>query len=148
MVMAWSIYRNSKNNSECIESFMNYWSKRLNQVWSLTTYAETANALTQTTLNRYQSKQIPCVEYRQSFKRRIKLIANTVMNYLETIFTFTRNAIRETAGSVQTQSLKCVGMVCLILDFVNVEIRHMQKENVSLAICTTTENQRGGSYER
>ena len=121
-------------------------SKRLSQVWSLTTYAETANALTQTTLNRYQSKQILCAEYRQSFKRRIKPIVNTVMNYLATIFIFTQNAIQETAKSVQTSSPKCVGTVCSILDFVNVGTLRMQKANVSLAICTTTENKRGKDY--
>ena len=145
--MAWSTYQNSKNNSEFIELFMSCLSKRLNQVWSLTTYAETANALTQTTLNRYQSKQIPCAEYRQSFKKRIKPIVNTVMNYSVRTFTFTQNAIQETVKSVQTQSLRCVGTGCLIRDFVNVGTLRMQKANVNLVTCTTIENQRGGSYE-
>ena len=146
--MAWSTCQNSKNNSEFIELFMSCLSKRLSQVWSLIIYAETANALTPTILNRYQSKQIPCEEYRQSFKKRIKPIVNTVMNYSVRTFTFIQNAIQETAKSVQTQSLRCVGMGCLIRDFVNVAIRRMQKGNVSLVTCTTTENQRGGSYER
>lgn len=125
---------------------MNYWSKRLSRVWSLTTYAEIANASTRTTLNKSQSKQTPCVEYLQLFKKRIKNIVNTVMNYLVTIFTFTQNVIREIVKSVQTQSLKCAEMACLILDFVNVGTRRMQKASVSLAICTTTENKRGKDY--
>lgn len=148
MVTAWFICQNSRNNSECIESSMSYWSKRLSQVWLLTTCAETVNASTQTILSKCQSKQILCAGYLQSFKRRIKLIANTVMNCLGTIFIFTQNAIRETAKSVQTLSRKCVEMVCLVRDFVNVGTRRMQKASVSLAICRTTENQRGGSYER
>jgi hypothetical protein len=148
MVTAWFICRNSRNNSEYIESSMNYWSKRLNRVWSLTTCAEIADASTQTILSKYQLKQILCAGHLQSFKRRIKLIVNTVMNCLGTIFIFTQNAIRGTVESVQTQSHKCVEMVCLVRDFVNVGIRRMQKGNVSLAICRTIENQRGGSYER
>jgi len=146
--MAWSTCQNSKSNSEFIELFMRCLSKRLSQVWSLTTYAETANALTPTILNRCQSKQIPCEEYRQSFKKRIKPIVNTVTNYSVRTFIFTQNAIQETVKSVQTQSLRCVGTGCLIRDFVNVAIRRMQKVNVILAICTTTENQRGGSNAR
>jgi hypothetical protein len=144
--MAWSICRNSRNNSECIELSMNYWSKRLSQVWSLTTYAETANALTQTTLNRCQSKQTRCAEYRQSFKRRIKPIVNTVTNYSVRTFIFTQNAIQETAKSVQTQSLRCAGTGCLTRDFVNVGTLHTQKANVSLATCMTTGNKRGEHY--
>ena len=68
------------------------------------------------------------------------------MNYLVTIFTFTQNVIREIVKSVQTQSLKCAEMACLILDFVSVGTRRMQKASVSLAICTTTENKRGKDY--
>jgi tRNA(His) 5'-end guanylyltransferase len=125
---------------------MSCWSKRLNQVWSLTTCAEIASALTQTTLNKYQSKQILCAVYLQSFKRRIKRIVNTVMSYLATIFIFTQNAIQETAKSVQISSRKCVGMGCSILDFANVGTPRMQKANVSLAICAITENKRGKDY--
>jgi len=146
--MAWSTCQNSKNNSEFIELFMSCLSKRLSQVWSLTTYAETANALTPTILNRCQSKQIPYEEHRQSFKKRIKPIVNTVTNYSVRTFTFTQNAIQETVKSVQTQSLRCVGTGCSIRDFVNVGTLRMQKENVSLVTCTTIENQRGGNYER
>lgn len=126
---------------------MNYWSKRLSRVWLLTTCVEIANASTQITLNKSQSKQTPCVEYLQLFKKRIKHIVNTVMNYLVTIFTFTQNVIQEIVKSVQTQSLKCAEMACSILDFVNVGTPHMQKVNANPVICTNIENQKGGRYE-
>ena len=144
--MDWSTCQNSRNNSESIELSMSCWSKTLSQVWSLTTYVETADVLTQTTLSRCQSKQTLCAEYHQSFKRRIKHIVNTVTNYLVTTFTFTQNAIQETVKSVQTQSLKCVGTVCLIQDFVNVGILHTQKANVNLVKCTNTDNKKGRDY--
>jgi hypothetical protein len=127
---------------------MSCWSKKLRQDWSLTTYAEIANASTPTTLNKCQSKQTLCVEYLQLFIKRIKHIVNTVMNYLVTIFIFTQNVLLETAKSVQTQSLKCAGMACSILDFVNVATPHMQKVNANPVICTNIENQRGVKYER
>jgi hypothetical protein len=144
--MDWSTCQNSKNNSEFIELSMSCWSKTLSQVWSLTTYVETADVLTQTTLSRCQSKQTLCAEYHQSFKRRIKRIVNTVTNYLVTTFTFTQNAIQETVKSVQTQSLRCAGTGCLTRDFVNVGTLRTQKANVSLATCMTTGNKRGEHY--
>lgn len=146
MVMEWSMFQAQKNNSECIVLSMNCLLNKSKQDWSLTTFAEIANALIQTTLNKYQLKQILLEGYHQSFKKRIKLIVNTGMNYLVRIFTSTQNEIRETVKNVQTLNLKCAEMGCLILDFANVEIPRMPKVNANLVICTNTDNKRGRDY--
>lgn len=123
-------------------------SPKYRQGWSLTTCAEIANASTQNTLNKSQSRPIRSEESHQLCKKETKRIVNMVTNSRVRIFTFTQNAALDIVENVKTSNLKCVGTVSFQPQFVVAGILHMQRVNANPAICTNTENQRGGRYER
>lgn len=123
-------------------------SPKYRQGWSLTTCAEIANASTQNTLNKSQSRPIRLEESHQLCKKETKRIVNTVTNSRVRICTFTQNVALDIVENVKTSNLKCVGMVSFQHQFVVAGILHMQRVNANPAICTNIENQRGGRYER
>lgn len=119
---------------------MNYWSQKYMQDWSLTIYAEIVNVLIPSILNKSLSKRIRSEASHQLSKKETKHIAKMAMNWWMRICTFIQNEALGIVENAKILSLKCAEMDLLKRQFADVEILHMQKVNVSLAICTNIGN--------